>query len=52
MAYKLISEGFVEAAIVGAVSSIADPLYSLQYHSLGILSSDGITRPFDELGTV
>ena len=51
MAYKLVSEGFVEAAIVGAVSSIADPRFSLQLYGLGILSSDGTTRPFDECGT-
>lgn len=51
MAYKNISEGFCDAAIVGAVSSILDPHSSLEYVKIEeVLSPDGITRPFDKSG--
>ena len=50
MGYKYVSEGFAEAAIVGTASNIMDPTFSLQYVPLGLLSPDGVTRPFDELG--
>jgi len=45
-----VAEGFVEAAIVGAANSIMDPRVSLQLTPLGLLSADGVTRPFDEWG--
>ena len=51
IASKYVAEGLVEAAIVGAASSIVDPRYSLQFASLGLLSPDGVTRPFDAFGT-
>lgn len=51
MGYKCVSEGSVEAAIVGVAASIVDPRISLQYSPLGVLCSDGVTRTFDEWGT-
>ena len=50
MGYRYVSEGVVEAAIVGVSTSISDPLVSLPYHSYGMLCPDGVTRPFDEWG--
>lgn len=47
-----MSEGIVDAAIVGVASSIVDPRPNLLYLPFGMLSPDGVTRPFDEWGKV
>lgn len=50
MGYKYVSDGFVDAAIVGVSSSIVEPKISLQFIPLGLLSPDGLTRVFDKSG--
>lgn len=48
--YKYVSDGFVDAAIVGVSASIIDPKVGLQFVALGLLSPDGCTRAFDKSG--
>ncbi len=50
-AYKRISEGSIQAAVVGVTSCLVDPKFSLQYIALSHLSQDGICRAFDKSGT-
>lgn len=49
-AYRLISTGFIEAAVVVVASHLVDPKLSIQYFALNLLSPDGLSRVFDKSG--
>lgn len=51
-ACRLLSEGFIEAALVGGSSHILFPSLSLQYIGLEFLSPDGLSRAFDKSGNL
>ncbi|XP_011688655.1 PREDICTED: fatty acid synthase-like [Wasmannia auropunctata] len=50
-AYKLIRSGECDAAIVATANLCLHPLVNFGFYRLGVLSSDGYCRPFDEEGT-
>ncbi|XP_051160074.1 fatty acid synthase-like [Leptopilina boulardi] len=45
--FKAIKEGRAESAVIGSSNVILHPNMSLQLFLLGLLSPDGITKPFD-----
>lgn len=47
-AYRAIRSGECDAAIVGGVNVCLHPNVSFQFYSLGVLSMDGASKPFDE----
>ncbi|XP_025268427.1 fatty acid synthase-like [Camponotus floridanus] len=47
-AYRSMQLGECDAAIVGGANLCLNPLISLQFMRLGVLSSDGFCRSFDE----
>ncbi|XP_066906939.1 fatty acid synthase [Halyomorpha halys] len=47
-AYNAIREGYCDSAIVGGCSLCLHPYVSLQFARLGVLSSDGKCKVFDE----
>ncbi|XP_031348358.1 fatty acid synthase-like [Photinus pyralis] len=47
-AYRAIRTGRCESALVGGVSLCLNPIASLQFARLGVLSADGMCKPFDE----
>ncbi|KAL6953873.1 fatty-acid synthase system [Sarracenia purpurea var. burkii] len=46
-AYKNVSEGHVEAAIVGVATAVQNPMLSVNLFNMGLLSPDSVTRVFD-----
>lgn len=48
MAFNSLRTGECDAALVGGVNLLLHPHVSLQFARLGVLSEDGICRPFDE----
>ncbi|KAK5638955.1 hypothetical protein RI129_013250 [Pyrocoelia pectoralis] len=46
--YRAIREGRCESALVGGVSLCLNPITSLQFARLGVLSMDGRCKPFDQ----
>lgn len=49
-AYKNVSEGHVEAAIVGVATAVQNPMLSVNLFNMGLLSPDSVTRVFDTNG--
>lgn len=49
-AYRSISQGHVEAAIVGVFSAVLHPIFALHLVRMNFLSMDAITRAFDKCG--
>ncbi|KAL6953875.1 fatty-acid synthase system [Sarracenia purpurea var. burkii] len=49
-AYKSVSEGHVEAAIVGVVTAIQSPTLAINLTHMNLLSPDSATRVFDKNG--
>ncbi|XP_031346518.1 fatty acid synthase-like [Photinus pyralis] len=47
-AYRAIRTGRCDSALVGGVSLCLNPTTSLQFFRLGVLSADGMCKPFDE----
>ncbi|KAB0790944.1 hypothetical protein PPYR_02744 [Photinus pyralis] len=47
-AYRAIRTGRCNSALVGGVSLCLNPITSLQFARLGVLSPEGMCRPFDE----
>ncbi|KAL6953870.1 hypothetical protein U1Q18_045553 [Sarracenia purpurea var. burkii] len=47
-AYKNVSMGHVEAAIVGVASTIQHPLMAVSLNNMNLLSPDSVTRVFDK----
>ncbi|XP_031331303.1 fatty acid synthase-like [Photinus pyralis] len=47
-AYRAIRTGRCDSALVGGVSLCLNPVTSLQFARLGVLSPEGMCRPFDE----
>ncbi|TGZ54716.1 Fatty acid synthase [Temnothorax longispinosus] len=50
-AYELIRSGECDAAIIASANLCNHPHTQLQFYHLGVLSSDGYCKPFDEEGT-
>jgi fatty acid synthase len=48
IAYKMISSGECDAAIVGGTNLCLHPHLSYQFVKLGVVSKDGFCRPFDK----
>lgn len=51
-AYENLTNGRIDAAIVGASASLIDPKLSLNYQLMGMLSADGLCRVFDAQGNL
>ncbi|XP_031329996.1 fatty acid synthase-like [Photinus pyralis] len=47
-AYRAIRTGRCDSALVGGLSLCLNPMTSLQFARLGVLSADGMCKPFDE----
>lgn len=47
LAYRAFQNGEIDSAIVGGANLCLHPHTSLQFCRLGVLSSDGFSRPFD-----
>lgn len=47
VAYNLLQTGQCESVIVGGSNLLLHPRMALQYSRLGVLSNDGVCRPFD-----
>ncbi|XP_024884381.1 fatty acid synthase-like, partial [Temnothorax curvispinosus] len=50
-AYELIQSGECDAAIIASANLCLNPYVQFQFYHLGVLSSDGYCKPFDEEGT-
>ncbi|XP_071569313.1 fatty acid synthase-like [Temnothorax nylanderi] len=50
-AYELIRSGECDAAIIASANLCLHPHVQFQFYHLGVLSSDGYCKPFDEEGT-
>ncbi|XP_071625450.1 fatty acid synthase-like isoform X1 [Temnothorax longispinosus] len=50
-AYEQIRSGSCDAAIIASANLCFHPHVQMQFYTLGILSSDGYCKPFDEEGT-
>lgn len=48
LAFNSLRNGECDAALVGGVNLLLHPHVTLQFARLGVLSDDGICRPFDE----
>lgn len=48
LAFNAMRNGECDAALVGGVNLLLHPHVTLQFARLGVLSDDGICRPFDE----
>ncbi|XP_054279479.1 fatty acid synthase-like [Macrosteles quadrilineatus] len=46
-AVSMVSSGLVEAALIATASNLLHTIIDCEYNSLGLLSSDGVCRPFD-----
>ncbi|XP_071653559.1 fatty acid synthase-like isoform X2 [Temnothorax longispinosus] len=49
-AYELIQSGECDAAIIASANLCLHPYVQFQFYHLGVLSSDGYCKPFDEEG--
>ncbi|XP_071569269.1 fatty acid synthase-like isoform X2 [Temnothorax nylanderi] len=50
-AYELIQSGKCDAAIIASANLCLHPHIQILFYNLGVLSSDGYCKPFDEEGT-
>ncbi|XP_072750690.1 fatty acid synthase-like [Anoplolepis gracilipes] len=48
VAYRSMQRGECDAAIVGGANLCLNPVIALQFARLGVLSYDGVCKPFDE----
>ncbi|XP_031358294.1 fatty acid synthase-like [Photinus pyralis] len=46
--YRAIRSGLCDSALIGGVNLCLNPITSLQFARLGVLSADGTCKPFDE----
>ncbi|XP_050452137.1 fatty acid synthase-like [Cataglyphis hispanica] len=50
-AYRMIRSGICEAAIVASINLCIHPFVTHQFFCLGVLSTDGYCKPYDEEGS-